>query len=241
MPETAPTVKRAMLLAAGLGTRLRPLTYTTPKPLLPLSGDKTIIDHNLELLKSGGITDVIINLHHLGDQIRTHVGDGSKYGLRVAYSDEPEILGTGGGVKKASEFFQGEPFVVMNGDILIDIDIKDLIRVHLSKDCLATMVVRKSEAGEEFTPINVEDGRVESIGLKGSYMFTGLQVINPLFLTLLPPVGFSCIVQKGYIPALRNGHVINAYEQTGYWTDIGTIERYEEAKKHYPPLRHGAI
>ena len=93
-------IDQAMLLAAGLGTRLRPLTLTTPKPLLPLDGC-TLIDHQLRYLASAGIGRVAINLHHLGEKIRAHAGDGSRYGLSIHYSEEPEILGTGGGVKRA--------------------------------------------------------------------------------------------------------------------------------------------
>ena len=116
------TPMKAMILAAGLGTRLRPLTDTTPKPLLPVAGTPLIV-WNLLLLKRHGFQDVIINLHHLGSMIEQALGDGSRYGLRIVYSYEPVILGTGGGLKQAEPHFSGEPVLVLNGDTLVEIDL----------------------------------------------------------------------------------------------------------------------
>jgi len=113
---------KAMVLAAGFGTRLRPLTDHIPKPLLPVGG-RPMIEYTLLLLKKYGITEIIINLHHCGDQIIKTLGDGTQLGLSISYSDEQgEPLGTGGGLKKAEAFFEGAPFLVINGDIVIDIN-----------------------------------------------------------------------------------------------------------------------
>ncbi|MBI2092402.1 MAG: nucleotidyltransferase family protein [Deltaproteobacteria bacterium] len=117
---------RAMILAAGLGTRLRPLTHKTPKPLLPVNG-RPMIDFSLARVKKAGITNVIINLHYLGGQIKKYVGSGRRYGLKIRYLHEPKILGTGGGIKNAERFLNGGPFVVINSDTLIDIDLKKVI------------------------------------------------------------------------------------------------------------------
>ena len=136
-------ITKAMVLAAGFGTRLRPLTYETPKPLLPLQ-EARIIDYPLELLEQGGITQVVINLHHLGDQIRDYIGNGSRYGFQVAYSvEKPNILGTGGGIKNVQEFMGDEPFVVINGDTLIKADLKELIKHHNESGAAATMTLMK--------------------------------------------------------------------------------------------------
>ena len=105
---------KAMILAAGLGTRLRPLTNTIPKPLLPIAGTPLIV-WNLLLLKRYGFHDVVINLHHLGPMIEQAVGNGSRYGLRIIYSREPAILGTGGGLKQAELYFSGESVLVLHG------------------------------------------------------------------------------------------------------------------------------
>ena len=116
---------KAMILAAGLGTRLRPLTNAIPKPLLPIAGTPLIV-WNLLLLKRHGFQDVIINLHYLGPMIEQALGNGSKYGMRIYYSHEPVILGTGGGIKQAEPNFSGEPVLVLNGDTLFELDLDAL-------------------------------------------------------------------------------------------------------------------
>jgi len=136
-------IESAMLLAAGLGTRLKPLTLTTPKPLLPLDGG-LLIDHQLRYLAASGIKKVAINLHHLGQMIRDHVGDGSRYKLEIVYSMEPEILGTGGGVKGAARFFGRTPFVSMNADALLAADLSAIATRHLESGADATTTTRRS-------------------------------------------------------------------------------------------------
>jgi NDP-sugar pyrophosphorylase family protein len=118
-----------MVLAAGFGTRLRPLTLTTPKPLLPVA-DKPFLDHLLALLHAGGIREVVINLHHLGHLIEQHVGDGARFGLRVRYSREETILDTAGGIKHAEALLAGEPFVVVNGDSVLEVSLADIAEFH---------------------------------------------------------------------------------------------------------------
>ena len=122
-----------MILAAGLGTRLRPLTNTIPKPLLPIAGTPLIV-WNLLLLKRHGFHDVVINLHHLGPMIEQVVGNGSRYGLRIIYSREPAILGTGGGLKQAEPHFSGESVLVLNGDTLVELDLGALCTFHQQRD-----------------------------------------------------------------------------------------------------------
>ncbi|MCA9464799.1 MAG: nucleotidyltransferase family protein, partial [Nitrospira sp.] len=112
---------KAMILAAGFGTRLRPLTNTIPKPLLPVGGMPLIV-WNLLLLRVFGIRQVMVNLHYMGHLIREALGDGTQWDMEISYSLEPEILGTGGGLKAAARFFEGQPFLIINGDIIIDLD-----------------------------------------------------------------------------------------------------------------------
>src|SRR3982751_5669006 len=131
-----------MILAAGLGTRLRPLTDTIPKPLLPVGGTPLIV-WNLLLLRRHGIRDVVVNLHYLGHLIQKELRDGSMWGMRISYSQEPTILGTGGGLKQAERYFEGRPFLVLNGDTLCELDLGALRRFHEQHRPLATMVVRE--------------------------------------------------------------------------------------------------
>lgn len=220
---------RAMILAAGLGTRLRPLTFKTPKPLLKVKG-RALIDYNLELLKKAGIREVIINLHHLGGQIKRHVGNGRRFGLKVSYSNEPKILGTGGGIKKAEEFFKGGPFVVINADTLIDINLKKIIKYHLAKNAAATMVVRRLKKGEPYARLDIDKGgRLVRFG-SGRYMYTGVQVLNSSIFKFFKKT--SCLIESGYKQFLANGLPVYTYLYKGYWNDVGTLERLREANTY---------
>src|SRR6476659_10650736 len=147
---------KAMILAAGLVTLLRPLTNTIPKPLLPIAGTPLIV-WNLLLLNRHGFQDVIINLHHLGPMIEQAVGNGSKYGLRIYYSHEPVILGTGGVIKQAEPHFSGEPVLVLNGDTLVELDLGALRDFHLRRQAAATLVLREDADAVHWGLVEVGD------------------------------------------------------------------------------------
>lgn len=228
-----------MLLAAGLGTRLRPLTNHIPKPLLPING-LPIILYTLALLKKYKIKDVIINLHHLGDQIRTLLGSGRKFGFNIKYLFEPKILGTGGGIKGAEKFLKGSPFLVFNADIIADIDLKKLILFHKKKNSMATLVVRQNHA-KEFGILYVNrDNNIVSILKKPKNVrstrqtfFTGIHVLDKKFLRWQKPRKKSCIIRNGYIPLLNQGKTIGAFIQKGYWNDLGTLSRLKKTDSDF--------
>lgn len=218
-----------MLLAAGLGTRLRPLTDTVPKPMLPVP-DTPLIDYALALLARGGIREVMINLHHLPECIRTHVGDGSRYGLRAHYSFEPEILGTGGGVKKCEGFFGNDPFLLMNADTLIDIDLNTLITHHHFHHTAGTLVVRALAAGVTYNPVSIDaDGLLKEFGT-GHHFYAGVQICTKALLDTLPSGQPACLIADGLKPLLAQGATIDTYLHTGRWNDVGTPERYAAAQ-----------
>ncbi len=157
---------KAMVLAAGLGTRLRPLTDILPKPLLPVAG-RPLLEWNLLLLKRHGITEVIINLHHLGEQIVRALGDGARLGLRLAYSHEPTLQGTGGGIKQAAPFLKDGAFLVLNGDTLSDCDLTALIATHRASGALATLAVRDDPEAATWGPVALDaQGRILQINGK---------------------------------------------------------------------------
>lgn len=228
--RTDSTIDQAMILAAGLGTRLRPLTLHTPKPILPLDGT-TLIDHQLGYLAKSGMKHVAINLHHLGEKIREHIGGDSVRGMEINFSDEPTILGTGGGIKKAARFFGRKPFVVLNADALIACDIKALIKAHLKSGAQATMVVKEASGNSGFTPLDVdEEGTVEGFG-SGKYFYCGLQVLGPEIFDTLPPSGTpACLIDDGYKKLIERGGKVGAFIYDGYFNDMGTPERYKQAK-----------
>ena len=250
---------KAMLLAAGLGERLRPLTLTTPKPLIPI-GDHLLIEYNLILLKKFGIKKVMINLHYLGDKIKTTLGDGKKYGLKLHYNEEKEILGTGGGIKNVEGFFGNETFIVMNADVLIDVDLKKMWDQHQQNSNTATLVLSPADRKDVKRLVYIDKNKkILSIAEKGpqenskGYVFTGVQILEPEVLKQLPPHPNpwhrrhgvplppgervsnlkSCIVQDSYIPLLHQKAKLGGFVCDQYFRDLGTPERYEEVKKEF--------
>ncbi len=228
-----------MILAAGLGTRLRPLTDSLPKPLLPIAG-RPLIVWSLLLLRRYGITEVIVNLHHLGHLIEKELGDGARLGMRVSYSREPVLLGTGGGMKHAASFFQGEAFFVLNGDTLADLDLGAMIARHRTSGAVATLALRDDPDVDRWGAVDTDaEGRVLAItgrgrprqdGMSIRRMFAGIHVIEPKVLEDLPAGQPSSII-GAYVRRLERGALISGYELKGYWSDIGSIERYEQAKQ----------
>ena len=236
---------KAMILAAGLGTRLRPLTNTTPKPLLPMGGIPLIV-WNLLLLRRHGFHDVVINLHYLGSMIEQALGDGSRFGLRIQYSHEPVILGTGGGIKQAESYFAGEPVLVLNGDTLFELDLEALAAFHRSKNAAATLVVREDADAATWGLVEVaEDHRIARITGKGRTdsvptvprMFAGIHILEPQLLQDVPQGVMSSIIDP-YVAAISRGDRVLGYDLKGYWSDIGTVERYKQAEQD---VRDGLI
>jgi len=229
---------KAMILAAGLGTRLRPLTNVLPKPLLPIGGTSLIL-WNLFLLRRHGITEVIINLHYLGHLIEKELGDGSRFGMKLSYSREPVILGTGGGVKQAEPFFNGEPFVVLNGDTLLELDLGTVVRFHEQRKALATMVLREDPDADRWGAVEINPQqcvvRIVGRGLSeggqtAKRMFAGVHVMHPQLLKDVPTGQASSIIDA-YVNAIQRGEVIMGYRMDGYWSDVGTPERYAQVQQ----------
>lgn len=227
-----------MILAAGLGTRLRPLTDNLPKPLLPVGG-RPLIEYNLLLFKKYGITEVFINLHHFGEKIVQKLGNGSNIGMKIRYSEEAELLGTGGGIKKMASRFGDETFIVINGDIVIEIELENLISFHREKQGMATLVLRKEEDLDPFGIIEIDrNHRVQNIldkipwhgKDKQAFMFTGLHVIEPKVLDYIPTGTFYSITDA-YIDMLQNGERCYGYVNDLYWNDLGHLDRYNQVNQ----------
>ena len=229
-----------MILAAGFGTRLRPLTETTPKPLLKVGGTPLIL-WNLLLLRASGIKEVIINLHYLGHQIQETLGDGTRWGMQVSYSCERDILGTGGGLKAAESFFEGQPVLVMNGDTLIDLDIPAFVDSHLTRGGIATLVLRDDPQAQQWGAVESNtEGRILRITGQGAKagngdeetvmrMFAGVHILHPSILQESPS-GESFSIIESYIRELVRGSRMFGFVHAGYWSDIGTLERYARAQ-----------
>jgi NDP-sugar pyrophosphorylase family protein len=211
-----------MILAAGLGTRLGDLSSLRPKPMMPVC-DVPLVRWALSLLRGHGIKNVIVNTHHLGDLIERELGS------EVAYSrEQPDILGTGGGIVAAAPFFAGEPFVLVNGKIVVDVDLDAVIAHHKKVGAIATLVVREDAEASKWGAVAVDEARgiVRDIRGLGRHMFTGIHVVEPALLKMLPQSGFSDIVGEGYLPALARSETIGAYVMDGYFWEHSTPERY---------------
>jgi mannose-1-phosphate guanylyltransferase len=228
---------RAMLLCAGLSTRLGKLGAECPKPMLPVCG-MPILRYGIANLVGHGIRDLVINTHHRGDVIQRALGDGSAVGARIQYIHEPAILGTGGGLKHALPLLdpdgRDEPFVSVNGKLIFDVDFTAVVEAHRrAGDVLGMMVVRRVPDAKAWGAVNVKrDERgpyiVDILG-DGEHMFCGVHVTRPSVMARLPD-GEADSIRQGYLPWLRAGERLAAYEhEHGYFAEHSTPERYLES------------
>ncbi len=230
---------KAMILAAGFGTRLFPLTIDRTKPAIPFLG-KPLVGYVAQYLATYGFNDIVVNLHHEPDSVRRALGDGSDFGVNIRYSvEEPAILGTAGALDHAREMLDGETFLVVNGKIITDIDLAKAIESHRRSGAIATMVLLPNRSFERFTVVETEDGRVTGFGdmadqtaaddrdtAKPPLMFTGIQILEPQVFDYIPRGVYSDIVPTFYNPAIAAGENINAYVAEGRWFELSTIPRY---------------
>jgi len=222
---------KAMILAAGFGTRLRPLTDMKPKALMPVA-NKPILARNIEYLISHGITEIIVNAHHHQQQIVDYLRNGSSFGLKIEVKVEAEILGTGGGIKNTEGFWNKKPFLVINSDILTDINLVSVYQIHQTSGALVTLVLHDCEP---FNQVQVDDEwnitDIAEVNMTGRLAFTGIHVIHPEVLSHIPQGIFSDIIEC-YRELIRQRKSVRASLVTGhYWRDIGSIASYLEANR----------
>ena len=242
---------KAMVLAAGQGTRLRPATDSTPKALVPVAG-RAMIEYALLLLRFYSVKDIVINLHHFGEQIVRHLGDGSSMGLKIEYSREPQLLDTGGGLLKAKPFLQDGAFIVINTDALIDLNLAELIEFHANATAAGTLVLRPDERADEYGSMDIDSsGRLcRFLGSKApiapngqtrKLMFTGVQILEPKVFEHMEDEAagpkFST-TKHTYPRMLVKGERLFGYRFDGFWQDLGTPGRIREAEQK---LRTGRV
>jgi NDP-sugar pyrophosphorylase family protein len=241
-----------MILAAGLGERMRPLTETRAKPSLPVL-NRPIIIQTLAYLKSQGVDEAVINLHHHPESIRGLVGDGSRLGIKVQYSEESTILGTAGGLKKAEAHFRSGTFLMVNTDFVTDCDLAPAIAEHQKSGARATLVVTPRAPGAPYGSVELNpDGSVRSIaglpvapggsakndeaGAEG-YTFTGIHIIEPSVLEAIPAGAKFEINRQVYPSLMQQGQLIRGYVHKGIWYEMGTPSLYLEGSMSL--LAHG--
>jgi mannose-1-phosphate guanylyltransferase len=230
---------KAMILAAGLGTRLRPLTDERPKALVEVSG-RTLLEIALARLRTYGVREVIVNVHHFADMVVAYLQENGNFGMRIAVSREDVLLGTGGGLKKAAWFFledshDDEPFLLHNVDVISDIDLARMLRFHRDNGALATLAVQDRLTSRYL--LFDENGRLcgrqagrdqpENVTSSARYQrhaFSGIHVISPRFLAMMSEDGVFSIIAS-YLRLAAHGEKILAFNADEYyWRDLGTPE-----------------
>ncbi|MEZ5560722.1 MAG: nucleotidyltransferase family protein [Pseudomonadales bacterium] len=219
---------RAMILAAGRGERLRPLTDRMPKPLVEVAG-RPLIEHQLSWLRRAGVDTVVINLHHLAAQIVAALGDGSRFGLQIIYSHEAELLETGGGIVKALPALGDAPFVLINGDIYTDFDLADL-PAEPAPGCDAHLLLTPKPGFRAEGDFEAAAGRVTGRG--DAYVYCGIAVLRPRLLAGRSECRFSL---RDALFAAVERHAVSAQIWRGLWTDIGTLEQLQALRAQAGP------
>ena len=233
---------RAMVLAAGLGTRLRPITFDRPKPMVPVL-NRPVMEHIAHLLARHGFTEAIANLHWFPELIEAHFGDGSRFGVELSYSHEEQLLGTSGGVRKVADFF-GDSFLVISGDALTDIDLGAMREFHESHDGIATLATKRVEDTSQFgVAITGADGRIQGFQEKpdpvealSDLANCGIYMFRSQIFDFFPEPGTSKAAGPGdpagfadwamdVFPRLLEGDMpFYSHEIEAYWNDIGNLE-----------------
>lgn len=232
-----------MILAAGFGTRLFPLTIDRTKPAIPFLG-KPLVGYVAEYLATFGLTEFVVNLHHQPDSVIEALGDGSAFGVKIDYTREvPKILGTAGALDNARRYLEEDTFVIVNGKIITDIDITAAIEAHKRSNAIATMVLKPNTKREKFTIVDTQGGCVTGFGdyakpftegeirdtehdIFTPLMFTGIHIMEPAVLDYIPRGVYSDIVPSFYNPALLKGEKIAAHVTDANWFELSTMPRY---------------
>ena len=240
---------KAIILCAGKGERLIPLTNTLPKPMIPIN-NKPLLEYIIRLCKKHGIDDIAINTSYLPGKIREYFKDGSKFGVKIKYSFEPEMLGTAGALNNFRDFFtSSEPFLVIYGDNLTDINLKEMFNFHKEKRALATLFLHKQEMADEKTtsgavvfnsenmithiienPDEKEKEFLKNLPENKKLTNSGIYILNPEILKFIPE-GFSDFARDIFPKLLQKGKKLFAYSFKCYFREIGQLQRYNLAKQ----------
>lgn len=229
-----------MILAAGFGSRLWPLTEDRTKPAVPFLG-KPLVAYAVEYVGAYGIRDLVVNLHHRPESVEEALGDGSAFGARIAYSYEPEILGTGGALDKVRDWLEEGDFAVVNGKIVTDLDLGGAIAAHRARGAIATLVLTPNRRREHFTIVDCDE-RGALRGFAGfpdgpgsalsdpeappPLMFTGIQVLSPRIFDYIPRGRFSHTTTEAFPAAIASGELVYGHVAEGVWREMSTLERY---------------
>lgn len=237
---------KALILAAGLGTRLKPMTDNMPKALVPFA-NKSIIDYLIEKLYKSGISEIAVNLHHYGNVLKKYLIENNKYNINFYFSDETDLLlDTGGAIKKASEFLNNtEPFIVHNVDVLSDINLNEMYDFHLKTGNLVTLAVRKRNSSRYFLfdsnnlLCGWENTKTDEKKIVKNYIsqyypfaFSGIQIVSPEIFEFMPSEDKFSVVDF-YLKLASNNNIGAYLHDKNFWFDLGTIQKIKEAEMYF--------
>lgn len=229
-------INKAMVLTGGKGIKMRPFTYELPKPMIPISG-RPILEHIFELLRNNEIREVILVVGRLGDKIRSHFGDGSHFGVHLTYLDEERPSGTALPLKKAKELLK-DTFLLIYGDVLAEINLKEMIDFHENHKGLATMAITSVADSSDWGVVGLRGNKIVNFVEKpkksgvSHLINAGIFALNPKVINYIPNKKFS-MLEKDVFPKLAKEGKLFGYPFEGKWFDIATPEIYEKALKEW--------
>jgi len=231
---------RGMILAGGKSTRLYPLTFDLPKPLVPVL-DRPVVDHIIDYLAGHGVDDIVINVHYFAEQIEAYIGDGARWGVAMTYSREEELMGSAGAVKQVASRF-GETFVVIGCDDVTDVDLSEAVRFHRERGAEATIVLHEANEVSQYGVVVTEDaGRITGFQEKpapgterSKLVNTGIYIFEPSVLDRIPASTFYDFGKQVFPEMLAAGARFYGLRTSSYWCDIGTPSEYRRC--HFDAL-----
>lgn len=233
-----PGISQALVLAAGQGIKMRPYTYEIPKPMLPVKG-RPILEHIIEQLRSADIRDITIVIGYLGEQIRTHFGDGAKFGVKIRYIEEESQTGTAGPLRIARQILAPQPFLMIYGDVLADINLHELIDYHMQFGQVATLALTSVADPSAYGAVRMNGQKIVELvekpknSVSVSHLVTaGVQILDPEIYSDIPKKAFSMLEEDVFPNLAKEGKLVG-YVFEGRWYDVGTPDVYERALKEW--------
>lgn len=228
-----PKINQAVILAGGEGLNMRPFTFEMPKGLFPVGG-KPILEHIVEILRNNEVRDIIFSIGHLGEKIKNYFGDGKKFGVNITYVSEDKEAGTGGALSLARKYIKNESFLVIHGDILIDIQLSDLISFHKEQETIGTIALTSVVDPSQYGEVVVQGAKITRFvekpqkgKQKSQLVSCGLYIFNKEIFDYIPPKGVSLL--EDVFPRLAERGQLSGFLFAGRWVDIGSPVSYEKA------------
>ncbi|HYD03997.1 MAG TPA: nucleotidyltransferase family protein, partial [Alphaproteobacteria bacterium] len=228
-----PSLRKALIMAGGFGTRMKELTKDTPKPMLPLQ-DRPILDYSIELCKRHGIKDISISIFHFGDKIKNHYGSGEKHDVNITYVEEPEAMGTAGALRLHKHHLS-ENFMMCNADELKDINLHKMLDQHIKTNAIATIALTEVDDPSQYGVVDLDGTKILRFVEKPkkeeaptNFINAGLYILSPEIIDFVPQ-GYA-MIEKDVFPKLAAIGALHGFKFKGQWVDTGTIPKYEKAQ-----------